>query len=115
MRMVNRDLYASPPPLPSGTGRKGKFFIFGQRAFGTVADRTSKDGTRYVGTSTSGWGSGLMNSPAYYRERAEHYRQAADEEGDPTLREQFDVLASDYDQLAEDAEHGGPNTEKLRK
>ena len=56
-----------------------------------------------------------MNSSAYYRERTEHYRQAADEEGDPTLREQFDVLASDYDELAENAEHGVRNTEKLRK
>ena len=54
-----------------------------------------------------------MNSPAYYRERAEHYRQAADEVGDPTLREQFDVLASDYDELAENAEQGVRNTEKF--
>ena len=54
-----------------------------------------------------------MNSSAYYRERAEHYRQAADEVDDPMLREQFDVLASDYDELAEDAAHGGRNTEKF--
>jgi hypothetical protein len=56
-----------------------------------------------------------MNSSAYYRERAEHYRQAADEVDDPTLREQLDVLASDYDELAEDAEHGIHDTQKLGK
>jgi len=37
----------------------------------------------------------------------------ADEVGDPTLREQFDVLASDYDELAENAEQGVRNTEKF--
>jgi hypothetical protein len=41
-----------------------------------------------------------MNSMRYYRERAAHYRDAAEQTDDPSLREQFDMLSDDYDELA---------------
>jgi len=45
-----------------------------------------------------------MNSIHYYRERAEHYRRAAEEADEASLREQFDVVARDYDDFADDFE-----------
>jgi hypothetical protein len=53
-----------------------------------------------------------MNSSAFYRARAEQYQRAAEEADDPNLCEQFEVLASDYAELAEDAMHGVRNTKK---
>ena len=47
-----------------------------------------------------------MNSTGYYRIRAEYYRRAAGEADNSALREQFGMLAADYDELAERSEHG---------
>jgi hypothetical protein len=41
-----------------------------------------------------------MNSARHYRERAAHYRDAAEQTDDPRLREQFNMLSDDYDALA---------------
>jgi len=46
-----------------------------------------------------------MNTAHDYRERAIHYRRAARETDDPKLRKQFEFLATDYEELAEDIAH----------
>ena len=52
-----------------------------------------------------------MNSIHEYRERADHYRRAAEETDDSGLRDQFNFLAGDYDQLAEDLERAARDNE----
>ena len=47
-----------------------------------------------------------MNSFHYYRDRAAYYRRAALETNDPDLRSQFENLANDYSELAQEAERG---------
>ena len=46
---------------------------------------------------------GSMKSDQYYRDRATHYRRAAGETEDAALREQFLMLGTEYDALADDA------------
>jgi hypothetical protein len=52
-----------------------------------------------------------MRSTDYYRDRATYYRQAAEETLDPKMREQLDIFAKEYDELAEAAEHRICNSE----
>ncbi len=44
-----------------------------------------------------------MNTTRHYRERAIHYRRAARETDDPELRKQFEFVATDYEELAEES------------
>jgi len=44
-----------------------------------------------------------MNTTRHYRERATHYRRAARETDDPELRKQFEFVATDYEELAEES------------
>jgi len=56
-----------------------------------------------------------MNSTGYYRDRAEYYRRAAGESENATLRDQFAVLAGDYDELAKQSERGLLASKKLTR
>jgi len=56
-----------------------------------------------------------MNGTSHYRQRAAHYRRAADKTDDPGLREQFNIFAGDYDELAERSDGGALDTTREAK